>query len=108
MITEIQKVEQIPQEGLVVVVVLVGNRAPCVKYLNYFRQAMGILEDPKKNPANAKYFTLTWNNEVKTALNLHGMPTTIVYKDGEEKKRFVGHFWSQFEIAQFIGEGFAK
>jgi len=98
---------EIPQEGNVAVFILVDSRAPCKKFLNYAAQAVSILE-PECNPTNGTYLVLNWNDVVKEEFTLGGMPTCIVFVDGVEKKRFVGHFYSQFEIAGLIAEGFNK
>lgn len=107
MITKIKKPDNIPQEGIAVVTILIDVRAPCKKYLNNFRNAIGLLEN-EKNPLGAQYFWLMWSEEVKNYYNLHGMPTTYVFVDGEIKKTWVGHFWSHFEIAEYVKQGIVK
>lgn len=102
---EIANPNDIPKEGKVAVFVTFKT-TPCQKFLNYSRQAIGILEG--KNPLGGSYFNIQNTPEVKEALKINMMPTCIVYVDGVEKKRFTGHFWSQFEIANYISEGFSK
>lgn len=106
-IIEIDNLDKLPSEGKIVVFILIDKKAPCKKFLNYAKQATGILEDGN-NPQYALYFLLPWNDVTKNEFRLSSMPTTIIYVDGEEKKRFSGHFWSHFEIASMIVEGFNK
>jgi len=97
---------QIPAEGKVAVFVIFDT-APCRKFINYANTAIGrILE--AKEPTGGSYFKIINTPPVKEALRISLMPTCIVYVDGEEKKRFTGHFWSEFEIANKISEGFNK
>ena len=103
---EITSPNEIPKEGKVAVFVTF-NTSPCKKFLNYSRQSIGMLEN-EKNPQGGTYLNILNNAEVKEALRITVMPACIVYVNGEEKKRFTGHFWSQFEIAGFIAEGFNK
>jgi hypothetical protein len=93
---------EIPKEGKVVLFVTFET-APCKKFINTANQSISIIE---KNKVEASYYQITNNNEVKEALRINSMPTCIVYVDGEEKKRFSGHFYSQFEIANMISNGF--
>lgn len=102
---EIINVSEIPKEGKVALFVTF-NTAPCKKFINTSENAIGMIES--KNHIGATYFKITNNAEVKEALNITSMPVCIIYVDGEEKKRFTGHFWSNFEIANMIGEGFSK
>jgi hypothetical protein len=104
-IINISEIFQIPTNGKVVVFIMVDSRAPCKKFLSYAQTGINIVE---KNPTGASYYLLPFTNEIKETLRLSGMPTTIVYVDGIEKKRFQGHFWSEFEIANMISEGFNK
>ena len=97
---------QIPTKGKVVVFV-VFDTAPCRKFMNYVNVAIGkVLE--AKEPTGNSYFKIINSTSVKEALRISSMPTCIVYVDGEEKTRFSGHFWSEFEIANKINQGFSK
>ena len=86
-IINITEIGQIPTEGKVVLFVAFDT-APCRKFLNYSRQAIGILE---KNPTGASYLQISNTAEVKEKFRISAMPTCIVFVDGEEKKRFSGH-----------------
>lgn len=103
-ILEITNPSDIKKEGASVLFVAF-NTAPCRKFMNYARQAIGILESQGKE---ISYFQITNTPEVKKALNVSAMPTTIIYVDGEEKSRFAGHLWGQFEIAGKINGGINK
>jgi hypothetical protein len=105
MIQEINEISQIPSKGKVVVFV-VFNTAPCKKFINYAFQAIGILEKPI-DPTGGLYFQINNTPAVKESLRISLMPTCIIYVDGEEKKRFTGHYHSQFEIANMIRKGFS-
>ena len=103
---DITNPNEIPKEGKVAVFVTFDT-APCKKFINTSNQSIGMLEK-EPNPAGGTYFRITNNADVKEALGITRMPVGIVYVNGEEKKRFTGHFWSHFEIAGFIAEGFNK
>jgi len=100
---DITSPNEIPKEGKAVVFV-VFETAPCKKFINASNSAINEVLKDKEN----HYFKLLNTPEVKEALGITSMPTAIVYVDGEEKKRFSGHFYSRFEIAAMIGEGFTK
>lgn len=103
-ILEITNPSDIKKKGASVLFVAF-NTAPCRKFMNYARQAIGILESQGKE---ISYFQITNTPEVKKALNVSAMPTTIIYVDGEEKSRFAGHLWGQFDIAGKINEWINK
>lgn len=103
---DITSPDEIPKEDKVAVFVTFNTR-PCRKFLNCSNNAIGILEN-EKNHHGGTYLNILNTTEVKEALRIFAMPTCIVYVNGEEKKRFTGHFWSRLEIVGFIAEGFNK
>jgi len=105
--TEINNISQLPTTGKVVLAVIIGNRAPCRKFLGELDQAIGIVENPN-NPAGGSYFSMQLSKEVNEFFQISQFPCAIIMVDGIEKKRFSGHWTYHFEMANFIQEGFNK
>jgi hypothetical protein len=104
---EIDSISKVPTTGKVVVVIINGFRAPCKKFVNTTNQSIGIIESANP-PAGGLYFLLQLNNDLKDSLFISAMPIAIVYVNGVEKKRWSGHWYSEFQIANMIREGFSK
>jgi len=102
----LNNISEIPQKGKVAVLVLVEDRAPCKKFMNETNGAIGELLEVTKAPTGGTYCILPWNDETRNNLTLRAMPTVIIYVDGKETKRFDGHWYSRFQIADLISEGF--
>jgi len=105
-ITDIIELSQLPIEGKIVLFIA-WDTAPCKKFLNYARQGIEIIEN-REDSIKGSYFRILNSTEIKEKYRLTTMPTSIVFINGEEKLRFTGHLWSQFEIADKILEGFNK
>ena len=106
-LVEIDSISKVTTTGKVVVVIINGFRAPCKKFVNTTNSAIGIIESANP-PVGGSYFLLQLTGEIKKALSIRAMPVAIVYVDGFEKKRWDGHWYSEFQIANMIREGFSK
>jgi len=106
-LTEIDSISKVPTTGKVVVVIINGFRAPCKKFVNTTNNAIGIIENANP-PMSGLYFLLQLTSEIKEVLSIRAMPFAVVYVDGVEKKRWDGHWYSEFQIADMIREGFSQ
>jgi hypothetical protein len=98
---KITSMDQIPKTGIAVLLCQVEERSPCKKFYNEMNACISeLMQD-----VQAQWLVVELTPEIREAIRSHYLPTVIVYKNGEETKRFTGHYWGKFQISDYIREG---
>jgi len=91
MFKEINSIDELPIEGLYVLVIRNSNKAPCRKFVNTVMEVSSWLVD-------IPFYLIDYRVELKETIRITYMPALYVYRDGKELNMISGHFWGSFQI----------